>query len=447
MSAPTSSGPARFAASDASVRSSALAGPYRWLTAADRIGRRYQDVISGRCRLVAWGSGAVFRGLTRRRPLPIDYVVDSDPTRWGQDICGLGVYSPSRLRQEDPESTLVLVYSDEWPAIIEQAEREGLPEALPAAHLIAWPSIERRLRSLHERLATASRRPARRKTAPAIVVQGPVIDGVTTLVLQGLAITNPGSIIILSTWKDTPHGLLSQMYDRADEVVLSEKPAIAGSENRNLQIVSSVAGLRRAREIGAEFALRTRTDLLPLADQTVVRCRSLLANADTTARESRLRGRILVPSMHTQKHLLYHASKLVQFGHLHDLLTYWEGPLDDRTEAFPASVQCGDSLVALARQRHPAETFLGLRFVENVGRAPQFDWRASWAFYRDFFIVQDDAWWDLLWFRDPAAVALTDSQGLRAVVGHEWWRGLVAGRETKVDLRLNSVTFDEFLND
>jgi hypothetical protein len=67
-------------------------------------------------------------------------------------------------------------------------------------------------------------------------------------------------VVILSTWDDElPEKIPLGPWD----VVLNQKPVVAGYSHRNFQRFSTAAGLRRAAELGATHVLKWRTDMLP----------------------------------------------------------------------------------------------------------------------------------------------------------------------------------------
>jgi len=53
---------------------------------------------------------------------------------------------------------------------------------------------------------------------------------------------------------------LDKFTDENINVVLSKKPDYPGVSNVNFQIVSSSTGIVKAKELGAEYCLKTRTD-------------------------------------------------------------------------------------------------------------------------------------------------------------------------------------------
>lgn len=64
--------------------------------------------------------------------------------------------------------------------------------------------------------------------------------------------------VIYSTWVGE-----EAKYDSKDVVVFTEKPQYVGPANMNLQKVSTLAGLEKAKELGYKRALKLRSDLIP----------------------------------------------------------------------------------------------------------------------------------------------------------------------------------------
>lgn len=101
----------------------------------------------------------------------------------------------------------------------------------------------------------------RRPSVPSIktcaVVQGNIRQG-AAMVMEMLS--KHFDLVILSTWQDE----VPACIPRGNwELVLSDKPTQPGYSNRNFQRLSTAAGLRRAREMGATHVLKWRSDMLP----------------------------------------------------------------------------------------------------------------------------------------------------------------------------------------
>jgi len=378
-------------------------------------------------RIVGWGTGSVFEYFHERHPFPLEYLVDNDSTRWGDQRHGLRIESPDRLLEEDPSRVLVIIYSGAWMEILSGGQSLAGLIAMPASALLAGPPELRRLRRAAE-LAAAPIARGQRLAKDAIVVQGPFVDGMTPQVLRSMRAAHGTNLIVLSTWRDTVAAHLDEVRDLVDEIVLSEMPATRGIQNRNCQIVSTAAGVARARACGARTILKTRTDLAVLAPDVFEHGRQLLASVDCgKARALGLRSRILVPSNFTRKFLPYHPSDLVMLGDADDLAEYWAAPLDPRNGSLTAPEWMKLSLASLAIAGQPAEGYLGTQFCRRLGRPVTGTLADSWAFYRDLFVVTDNDWFELLWLKNLMLPDATLSQGPRQLVHHAFWRRLVAG--------------------
>lgn len=64
--------------------------------------------------------------------------------------------------------------------------------------------------------------------------------------------------IIFSTWVGS-----ESQYDLEDNVIYNEYPNDFGSANFNLQIISTINGLLKLKELGYTHALKIRSDLIP----------------------------------------------------------------------------------------------------------------------------------------------------------------------------------------
>lgn len=96
----------------------------------------------------------------------------------------------------------------------------------------------------------------------AIVMQGPLCkkDNMTVNSIKFYKKTYPLAKIIVSTWNDELKEDINQIAELGAIVVQSEKPSNSGIMNVNYQLTSSLAGVKKAKEIGCDFAVKTRTD-------------------------------------------------------------------------------------------------------------------------------------------------------------------------------------------
>ena len=392
-------------------------------------------------RIVGWGTGSVFDYFHGLYPIRLDYLIDNDPLQRGRCRSGFGIAGPERLATEDAAKTLVIIYSSAWAEIQQQIQAIGPFTALPASAAFAEASVRTRL-AWAETLA--SRPPANRRPRPynTIVVQGPVVEGVTAHVLRVMAALHPSDLLLLSTWDDTEPGLLAEARSAADDVVVSPRPAVAGSQNRNCQIASTKAGIDHAVAMGARTILKMRTDLAVLAPSLFGQARWWLNSIGGGAsRAAGLRERLIVPSTYTRKFLLYHPSDLIMLGASEDMARYWSAPLDLRQGDLLDSSRADRSMASVNMDGYPTESYLGLEFCKTLGRQVQATLHDSWAFYRDLFAVVDNDWFDLLWFKNLSIPDAALRTGVRQLVSQSFWRRLDCG-DSSVDRDLQEVDVD-----
>lgn len=227
----------------------------------------------------------------------------------------------------------------------------------------------------------------------AIVVQGPIITGdqftLETVRLYRRHFT--GHPIIVSTWDTEPPTLVAELRATGVEVVLSPQPADRGPLNVNLQVVGTRAGIDRARQLGAAYVLKTRTDqriYVPGAAEFLAN----LLKVFPVRSGFRQRGRIVSCGRSSFKFGLYHVSDQLLFGHLDDLATYFSPP--PRPSELPAGYR--DVIGEICRYKSP-ESYLASRFLETVGRPVTWTLADSWDAIVGHFCVIDGASLDVYW--------------------------------------------------
>jgi WavE lipopolysaccharide synthesis len=398
-----------------------------------RLDQAHRALFDRRMRLIGWGSGSVFDYFHERWPVRLDYLVDNDQARWGTTRHGLPIVGPAALAAEAGRDVFVILYSGAWPDIQRQlATIVDLP-SLPASAVFAGSETRALLGAADLVASTAPRRtPSHHREA--IVVQGPVLPYTTAYVVRAMSARHPDAAIVLSTWDDTPEEALDAVRPWTDDVVTSPRPAVAGIQNRNLQIVSTRAGIARAVERGAHTILKTRTDLAVLQPEIFAQARwwtDRLGN--DAARRVGQRGRLVVPTSYTRKYMLYHPSDLVMLGHGDDLARYWDAPLDPRAGSLLAAEWLDRPLADVNLAGNPTESYLGLAFCRALGRPVLGTVDDSWAFYRDSFAVVDHAWFDLLWLKHLAIPDTGLTANVRETVSQAFWQRLQVSACARAD--------------
>ena len=142
----------------------------------------------------------------------------------------------------------------------------------------------------------------------------------------------PGAIIIVSTWDYTDPSIVRTLELLGCEVVLNKDIPVCGLGNVNYQICTSLAGLKRAKELGAEFALKNRSDLRVYREFAFEYLKSLVElNTISSSNVYGLKGRIITQAGNWgQMFNPMWLQDFLYFGYTDDLINLFDIPYDDR---------------------------------------------------------------------------------------------------------------------
>lgn len=384
----------------------------------------YLDLFNRGKKVVGWGTGSLYDHYRKLCPLALDYLVDNDPEKWGQMKDGYVVKSPSELLGEDAGNLIIIVYSSFLDQICEQLRSMGDFTFVSAGSIVGYETVAYYISKLKWKMGHL---PMERKPKPrrAIVIQGPIIKDINVSIIQHYAQANNTDTVIVSTWESTNPILLKKLEPWVDHLVLSAPPDYCGYQNRNYQIISTLAGIKKAQELGAEYVLKTRVDIALLADNILDVSESLMGLYDPSVAQSYgLKNRIFVPESYTRKYIPYHPSDLVMFGHTADLLKFWDMPLDERRFSLTDDEWKRKSLNDLGTDRGPAECYFGVNFAKKIKRIVQGTVEDSWAFYRDFFVMLDFSWYELFFLKYPKISSMDLHNITHECVSHGFWQQL-----------------------
>lgn len=200
--------------------------------------------------------------------------------------------------------------------------------------------------------------------------------------------------IIVSTWEDEDTNTLDELRKLGAHVVTSKKPENNGILNINYQITSVKSALALATELGSEYVIKTRTDTRMYATNVEeYLCGLLKAFPPTGGYDQKYR--ILGLSLNSNLYRMYNISDLIVFGHLSDMMKYWDVPLDPRSEAPDAP---NNSLREWSELRM-VETYLTSLYLENIGRKLEWTVADSFQAFAENFIIIDEQSLDLFWYK------------------------------------------------
>lgn len=189
----------------------------------------------------------------------------------------------------------------------------------------------------------------------------------------------PGVQVVISTWQGTRKSDIAKLEELGCTVVLSTIPESAGPSNRNLQLVSSSAGLKAGSEKGAKYLLKTRIDQRMYSPHALSLMKGLLQKFPISGPTTSQNSRLVTISNNTFVNRIYGASDFLTFGKSGDVLAYW------------------DLLGKSGEPEDFSEVFYCRHFLEKTGwecKETQKDWELV---LRSRFIVVDGVSLDFFW--------------------------------------------------
>lgn len=186
-----------------------------------------------------------------------------------------------------------------------------------------------------------------------IVLQGQHSEFTNTIVENYFKLPFVNSIV-LSCWNDEEYLKLESLYEKYSErliVVFNEKPFVYGDDNINLQIVSSINGIRR---VDTEYVIKMRTDQLYDYNSMMVMYYFFI--------ENRKDHFIFVPGMYP--HLLFHPRDHLFWGKTSDLIKLFDIPLKINNVTDKVRILKQD-LWKYYRYFIRSETYVGANYCSN----------------------------------------------------------------------------------
>jgi WavE lipopolysaccharide synthesis len=232
----------------------------------------------------------------------------------------------------------------------------------------------------------------------AIVIQGPIIVDfdftIETIRLYKKSFLN--HIIIVSTWENTSEIILQSLKAEKVDIVLSPLPDLAGFLNINYQITSTVNGINRAKELGAEYVYKTRTDQRMYETDISCFLLGLIQKFPLQKKDSLLKERLIACSFGTLEYRPYGVGDMFMFGTMNDMLLYWDVSLDKRT--IDTSLLKDLSVLEYAKFEL-SETYLCYQFLNKIAHPTNWSLADTWAVYEKYFVVINQNDIDLFWYK------------------------------------------------
>lgn len=228
----------------------------------------------------------------------------------------------------------------------------------------------------------------------AIVMQGQVITKNNFTLETALLYRKffPDTALILSTWKNEDQETIKKIRESGWSVIENEKPLYSGHFNINYQIVSSVNGIKLAKELGLDYVLKTRTDQR-MNNPNSLQIFHYLDSLYPPHNNKQTR-RLFVPNIGTLQYRPYGVGDMIMFGHINDMILYWDAKHDmraDTLEMFP-------TVIEIAKIRK-TEVYLCTEYLEKIKQPISWTLNDSWTIFGKYFCIFDNTLLDMFWYK------------------------------------------------
>lgn len=261
----------------------------------------------------------------------------------------------------------------------------------------------------------------------AVVLQGPLKleDEFTLATVRHYRRIMPEARLIVSTWKTESSMALRAIEQAGAEVLTLDPVSEPGARNVNRQIVTTVAGIRRAREAGYSYVLKTRTDA------RIYNCHVLdflagLLRCFPVSSAAPQRGRLAVLDSATRLLVPNHPSDMLMFGYTDDLENYWATPHSLHRENNTEQRQTLSGVWS----DHTPEVFLCESYLRRIGWPCERTIARWWQTLAELFVVVDRASLNYFWpkydYAQEHLLANDDQLRALSLCGFRQWMNLHA---------------------
>ena len=226
-----------------------------------------------------------------------------------------------------------------------------------------------------------------------IVVQGPIRheNSFTLKTIEMYLHNFPDTPIILSTWDDEEIEAFRLIAGKNSNlhIIVQKKPQNPSVSNINLQISSTLSGLKKLKTLKKRYAIKTRTDQCMFDSLAIVK---LISRYKTDPDQQK----IIILSLGSFLFRPYGASDFFQFGLIELLEEYWSLPHDSRLHSEIFVFTETSSLREFAINEL-CEVYLATNYLRSKGEILDFTLHNSLLMYKKYFIVIDPSYIDIIW--------------------------------------------------
>lgn len=243
----------------------------------------------------------------------------------------------------------------------------------------------------------------------AIVLQGPLVveENFTLETVKMYRKIYPETVLIISTWRGEDEQTLREI-ERIDGcyLVINQLPNYSGILNLNYQIISTMAGIRKAEQLGKEYVFKTRCDYRfihqGLMDYLVNLCEHFPPDKSVIYQKYRI---VCGGGVYDSMYRAYWLDDRYCFGFIEDMLAYWNYDLDQinltRADMSRILVKTRPSWQERTEKRLGAEPNIVRNYIKRMEQTtePECSIKKYWEILKKQFITLQLGEVNGFWFK------------------------------------------------
>jgi len=252
----------------------------------------------------------------------------------------------------------------------------------------------------------------------AIIIQGPLENlNIVEMAIDRYFIFYPKINIIVSSWAETNYINIQKIKDKYGQkenfhIILSWTPEFRGygGMNTNLQIISTIKGIRYAKHIKVKYVLKHRSDVV-FGEPRFMHILNTHHRFFKDNIANGQKGRIIVGSMNSFRCRPFSISDHFSYGYIEDMELMWDLKLPNCNserrsvnelvitgqEKEPMVGSDLDHLMWSAKPVLMDEAYLVSNLMKGSGNLYTADWKDSKIFVASCFIVMDTSSLNIFW--------------------------------------------------
>ena len=237
----------------------------------------------------------------------------------------------------------------------------------------------------------------------AVILQGPIMeqDNFTLETIRFYHKVFPDGKLIVSTWDTAPVSQLKALKKEGAEIVLSKLPKMSGLMNVNYQFASTLAGIRKAKELGCEYVFKTRSDQRIYRNNAYEMMYALLKQFPCKKQDIQRERIIFMASREGNMLWSCHYNDCLAFGTIKDMECFYDMKEDLRYRSRNEVYQTIGKTTTRkrgTREGTNAETFIISRYLQKKQYSLKYDIQEHWNIASDLFLCVSELDLNLYWF-------------------------------------------------